>query len=370
MKTYKRLLVILTIILLAIYSFSERYKNFRSDAFANDPIMIGSILILSGEGAAWGVASQRGIDMAITDINNSGGVLGRPLVVNHQDDAGDPKQSISAFQQLVNYQGVNLIIGPTWSNLGLPLIKLADHKKIIMISPSLGVADFNESSKFLFNTWPHDFVLSQKLAEHVFSKGHRNIALVGAEQVWVKEQTQAFKERFEELGGSLSLIFEPLPGTTDLRTEALKIHNSNVDALVSTTDGIIIGSLVAKALKEFGSKLPMYSVTLDQAAIDAAQGGFEGLEFYTSLTPTPEFNNRYENLYNTNIDVGADSAYDAVMMLAEAINKTGSLDSEVVALELTNIKSYQGVSGNLISDGKRAFTKKAVLKKVANGKPE
>lgn len=335
----------------------------------SDSIKIGSVLILTGEGASWGNAARNGIDMAVEKINAAGGLLGKRLIAVHQDDHGDPKTSISAFRQLTS-EGARFIIGPTWSNLGLPLIDMADKSKTIVISPSLGVAKFNESSRFLFNTWPHDSLLSEKLADYVFSKNHRTVAIVGAEHVWVKEQTTAFKERFEKLGGKVGFLTEPLPGTTDLRTDALKLVNvPGIDAVISTTDGVLVGSLMAKALLDHRSKLPFFSISLDEAAIDAAQGGFEGLEFLTFLTPTSEFKQEYESRFHTGIDIGADSAYDAVMLLAQAIRESGSVDTEAVSAKLSEIKKYNGVSGLLVSDGKRGFTKAHAIKKVIEGKP-
>jgi len=240
-----------------------------------------------------------------------------------------------------------------------------------MISPNLGVPHFNESSPFLFNTWPHDYILSEKLADFVYGKGHRSVALVGAEQVWVKEQSVAFKKRFEELGGKIAYFTEPLPGTQDLRTEAIKIKNTkDIDAFVSTSDGIVIGSLIAKALKELDVHLPMYTITLDQSAIDASHGGFNGLSFLTFLTPSSEFQKRYEDRYKTNIDIGADSAYDAVMMLAQAIRDSKSEDPETVAQYLSQIREYSGVSGELKSDGRRGFVKAYATKRVKGGRPE
>jgi branched-chain amino acid transport system substrate-binding protein len=335
------------------------------------PIKIGAIFILSGEGSSWGVASKNGLELAVQDINKSGGILGRNIEVAYQDDQGDPKRTISAFKQLTEVENVDFIIGPTWSNLGLPLVKLAERTQTVIISPTLGVADFNEGSKYLFNTWPHDYLLSEKLAEHVFAKGFRSVALVGAEQVWVKEQTQAFKAKFQTLGGEIAYLTEPLPGTTDVRSDALKIiKNPKIDAMVSTTDGIIIGSLVAKSLKESNFKIPTFSITLDQTAIDASQGGFEGLEFLTCLTPTEDFQSRYETTYKTTIDIGADSAYDALMLLKQAIQVAGTLDSSIVAQRLAEIQSFEGASGVLTSDGKRGFTKDCKAKVVTAGKPQ
>jgi branched-chain amino acid transport system substrate-binding protein len=356
-------------ILVAIAAVVEADVSYADDGAK--PFTIGSILILSGEGAATGTASQRGIDMAIETINARGGVLGRQWTVAHQDDQGDPKRTISAFRELTEVQKVRFIIGPTWSHVAIPIIPMAKRTRTLMISPSLGVASFNEAHEYLFNTWPHDSLLSRKLAEYVFDRGHRDIALIGAEHIWVKEQTEAFSSRFEELGGRIVYLAEPLPGTSDLRLQAARIkHIKKVDALVSTTDGVIIGSLLAKALKELGVALPIYSITLDQQAIDAAQGGFEGMEFLTFLTPTGEFEKSYQQRYGTPVDIGADSAYDAVMLLADAVARAGSDDPDAVAQALASVKQYQGASGVLHADGKRGFEKPYALRRVVNGVPQ
>jgi branched-chain amino acid transport system substrate-binding protein len=232
------------------------------------------------------------------------------------------------------------------------------------------MAKFNESSEFLFNTWQHDSISSAMLADYVFGKGHKRIALVGAEDPWVKEQTEAFRSRFLELGGAILFQTEPPPGSTDVRTDALRILKTpGIEAVVSTTDGVIVGSLVAKALKELSFGKPIFSVTVDQSAIDAAQGGFEGMEYLSFLTPTTQFQNDYESRFGIPIDIGADSAYDAVMMLAQSIRKASSFDPAVVAKELARIESYEGVSGSLKADGKRGFLKPSYkIQRVIAGK--
>jgi|APSaa5957512622_1039677.scaffolds.fasta_scaffold00002_57 branched-chain amino acid transport system substrate-binding protein len=335
---------------------------------SKEEIKIGSILILSGSGAAWGTASMNGIDMALEKINNNGGINGKTLVVDHQDDQSDAKHALSAFQQLTEVKDIDIVIGTTWSHTGLPLKNLAHEKEVLMVSPSLGKAEFNEESDYLFNTWPHDYILSAELADRVYSKGHRRIALIGAEEVWVKEQTNAFKARFEELGGTIEVLVEPVTTNKNVNSEALKIKNANIDAIVSTTDGIMIGTLVVKKVRELGVALPVYCITMDQDVIDAAEGAYEEMEFLTSLTPTEEFKTAYETKYNIPIDIGASSAYDAVMMIAEAMEATNSEDTTVLSEYLNNIKVYDGVSGHLVSDGTGAFTKTFAVKKIVNGK--
>lgn len=367
MKTQTKIIIGIVIILVLVASFLIN-KEITGNVVKTDTIKIGSIGILTREGSSWGIAAKNGIDMAVADINNAGGINGKMLEVVHEDDAGDAKKSISAFQKLTDVDNVDIIIGTTWSSTGIPLVKLADEKKVLMISPSLGKPEFNEGSKFLFNTWPHDVTLSSQLADYVFNKGHRKVALISANELWVKDQTNAFKKRFEELGGSVEVLVEPNPSDRELSSDALKIKdNKDITAIVSTTDGVLVGSLVAKRAHELGVNLPIFSVTIDSDAIKSSDGAYEGMEFLTSLTPSDEFKEKFENKFGT-IDIGADSAYDAVMLIAKAMKETKSEDTTLLAENIAKIKEFDGVSGHLISDGKRGFTKKFVVMKVVDGK--
>ncbi len=339
-----------------------------SEAQKQNSIEIGSILILTGEGSNWGEAAKNGINLAIEDINKEGGVNGRLLKADHQDDRSDPKQSVNSFNQL-RQEGINIIIGTSWSHTGLPLVDMADEQKVLMISPSLGVKEFNEASPYLFNTWPHDFILSRALADYVYSKGVRKVAMIGAQQVWVKDQTINFKQRFEELGGEVVMLVEPDPSDKTPYTDALKIKeiSGEIDAIISTTDGILVGTLVAKRVRELGINKPIYSITVDQDIITASEGAYEGMEYLTSLTPSEEFKERYEEKYGIPIDISADSAYDAVMLISKAMKETGSEDPIILQEYLNDLKEYQGMSGNLVFDGKGGVTKEFVTMKVENG---
>jgi branched-chain amino acid transport system substrate-binding protein len=93
------------------------------------------------------------------------------------------------------------------------------------------------------------------------------------------------------------------------------------------------------------------------------------MEYLSFLTPTAQFRTDYESRFGIPIDIGADSAYDAVMMLAQSIREAASFDPAVVAKELARIKSYEGVSGALKSDGKRGFLKPSYkIQRVVAGK--
>jgi len=211
------------------------HSNKLPDQSNKGDIVIGGALILSGPAASFGESSKNGIDLAVNDINSNGGVLGRKLAVKYEDTQISPETTISAFNKLTDSDHIKFIIGTNWANQGLALTALAAQKKVVLVSPSLGVKEFNEANPYIFNTWPHDFVLSRSLADFMYKQGHRNVAVVGAQDVWVKDQTKNFNERFTELGGKITFIYEPNTDEKDIRTEALKIKNdSSIDGVVVT----------------------------------------------------------------------------------------------------------------------------------------
>src|SRR3989344_6376843 len=95
-----------------------------------EPIKIGGVFILTGEGASWGEATRNGMELAIGEINNRGGIDGRKLQAIYEDDGSDPKKAIAAFNKLTEVDGVKFIIGPNWSNTGTALINLIKQKGV------------------------------------------------------------------------------------------------------------------------------------------------------------------------------------------------------------------------------------------------
>ena len=338
----KNIKITITVIIALVAIFSIKTVINKPSGSENE-IKIGSILILSGEGSSWGEASKNGIDLAVKDINNAGGVNGKKLVAIHEDNESDPKKAISAFNKLTDSQGVKYIIGPNWSNSGIPLVALADKTKTVVISPSLGVKEFNEGSPYLFNTWPHDDLLSRNLADYVFKKGYRNVAVFGVLDVWNKQQTKAFSERFVQLGGKISFIYEPTTNTKDERTEILKLKaDKSIDAVIMTNSGFSLVDITAEQMRDFGVKLPLFSITIDQKLISECKGACDGMTFLTFLTPSVTFEQKYKAVYaGRDVEIGADSAYDAVMMLAQAMKEVRSTDTKKVAKYLAEIKEYR-----------------------------
>lgn len=364
-KTYVLIIVIALVVLTAVVFFANGFGKQDN----GEDIVIGGALILSGDAASWGETTKNGMELAIKDINASGGISGRKLVAKYEDTQISPFSTISAFNKLTDSDQVKFIIGTNWSNQGLALTDLIAQKKVVVVSPTLGVKEFNEANPYIFNTYPHDFILSRDMADLVYKKGHRNVAIIGANDVWVKDQTKNFSERFIELGGKISFLYEPNVDEKDIRTGAMKIkQDPSIDGIIVTVAGYSLFDVIMTQIKDIGINQPIFAENTDNTLIANCKGACEGLTFLVSLTPTKEFEERYKATYNRDIQIGADSSYDAVMMIAQAMRATKSTDPDKVKDYMASIKEYDGVSGYLKSDGLRAFTKPYAIKKVVEGK--
>ena len=360
----KKSLWIIGIILVVVIILGVYYSNQNNE----DIIQVGSILSLTGAASSWGEAAQNGINLAVEDINAEGGVLGKKIEIVYEDDQSNPTQTVTAFKKLTEVDGIKLLVGASWTKFGLAIKDLIDEE--VFISPSLGGSAFNEGNEYIFNTRQHDSILSRSLAEYVYDNGYRAVAVLSVNDPYNKEQADEFKKTFENLGGSVKYVFEPVIEQRDVRSDLLKVKSdSDVDAIVATTGATPLTSIFAIQMKELNMEYPVYSVTIDQTRIDESKGAIDGWEYLSSFTPSEDFSERYLETFGVTIHISSDSAYDAIIMLSQAIKETKSTDPVLIQEYLNNLETFSGVSGNLISDGEGAFTKNYNVLVVENGKP-
>ena len=361
-KTTK-LIAIFGILVLAIAACQTSIDRTTTDnTAANTPIKIGAIFILTGQGANWGRHAKQGAELALQELNTAGGINGRQVTIVHEDNQGDnPAQAVSALQKLMT-QDINIVLGPNWSPSGLAVAPIACQNNVLMISPSLGIADFNEQCDFLFNTWPHDATLSTHLGKSLFAQGFKRIAILGSHQVWEETQAIAVKKAFETAGGTVVAFELPAGDQADFKTELLKISQATPDALVVQ---FAQEHIIAKQMRELGMHVPIFAPLIDQERITGAQGALEGAVSFTSFTPTEDFTKRYASTFGEQPDIGATGAFDAVMLLATAMKTTNTTDPTTLKNHLNSLKEWNGTSGLLTFDGKGGVThepKKMVVK--------
>jgi branched-chain amino acid transport system substrate-binding protein len=324
------------------------------------PIKIGATICLTTVCAEWGENELKGMQLAIKDINAKGGVLGRQLELTVQDSAeSDVKNAVNAYQAL-RQQNIQYIVGPTWTPAALALAPMASKDDVVMVAASVGVADFNEVGENLFNTWVADEKGTRFLARHMYAEGSRKVAVFSSLQPWEKAQGDAFEDEFTKLGGTVTIKIEANDDAKDLRTEALKVKNSNPDTVVFTN--LTDMGTAAKELKRLGYAGSQASILMDDKSVEIADGALDGTVYVQSPKSQQWFIDAYTKEYGTAPGVAADTAYDAVQLLAKGMTDAGTTDLAQVQKTMNAYREFKGgAAGDVTFDGTRGVVKDPVL---------
>lgn len=331
----------------------------------NPDIRIGAVLILTGVGSNQGTDARNGIDLAIKEINQEGGVNKRNISVAYEDNPNDePLTGVTALKNL-KAQGIDIVIGPIWSSSGLAMAPVACEDEIVLISPGVGMSEFNEKCDSIFNLWQADKVSSTMLGKMIYDDGHRRLAILGSTQSWEAAQAEFVRQGYAQADGQVTITDLSPADSKDYRTELLKIKTTNPDALYLQYSYLDLG---ARQARESGIEVPIYTSLIDQTRVDSGKEALEGAVSMTSVTPTDWFKEKFEKEYGKSPEPSADTAYDTVMLIAEAMRKTGKTDVLSVKEYLKGVKSYNGASGNLQFNENRGITKPFSVVRVENGK--
>ena len=168
--------------LLVVSIYRQEKKNI------DNPIKIGAVISLTGFAAPWGEFGKNGMELAVKNINDAGGINGRMVELKIEDDRTDGKQAVSSYNKLVSVDGVDGVIGGVFDFTALPIIPLAKNNNTALISPSnfriVGGFDLNDQS-FVMMT---DFnkVLKQ-LDSYIKKEGIKKLAVVHFQSSWGNE---------------------------------------------------------------------------------------------------------------------------------------------------------------------------------------
>ena len=203
---------------------------FASAAHAD--IVIGLIAPLTGPVAAYGEQVKNGAQVAIDEINKKGGILGEKVVLKIADDAGEPKQGVSAANQLVG-EGVHFVVGPVTSGVAVPASDVLAENGVLMVTPTATAPAL--TSRGLTNvlrTCGRDDqqaeVAAKYVAEHF--KGKR-IAILNDKGQYGKGLAEAFKATLNKAGVTEVMDEALTAGEKDYSPITTRLKAEKVDVI-------------------------------------------------------------------------------------------------------------------------------------------
>ena len=328
-------------------------------------IKIGGLTFLTGKYSSYGADVEKGVKLALDKVNAKGGVLGRKLVVDLQDTASDSAQAASLLRRFGASGDVAAVIGPTGTPDFLAIIPVARQMTVPVVT--IGSLKPMAKSEFpdgvfrvtLMNT-PE--VVRDIITKVAASKNIKRIALFvdrtnDAQQADAQTAREAIK-----LGAGVELVTDEsyAGGDKDFSVLIGKMMQAKADALwlSGTTNeaAIIISQARARGFKGVvmgGAGMTDPKIAQLAGAAAPPYVMFTAMNLESDRPVVKEFVDAYRKAYGNNqIATFVAYAYDAVLLVNDAIGRAGSADRKAVAAAIGSTKGYQGVTGEYSYDGK------------------
>lgn len=318
-------------------------------------VTIGFVGPLTGDAVSYGEPISNAVRMAVDDINQSGGVGGMMLEVIYEDGRCSNEDALNAVQKLVNIDQVKMIVGGVCSGEALAMLPVTEAAGVIIISPSASSPDLTGIGQYFFRNAPSDNEGGRKLAEIVM-RDYTKVALISEETDYAQGFARVFKEHVLLAAGEIVADENFTPETTDFRSMLTKIKAAEPEAIFVNPQTEIAGGTIIKQARELGIEAPLFgsNVTGGSAAIEIAGDHSEGLVFVDAPGLSPSnpravaFLDQYRARYGEpSIEFYTGAAYDAVHILAQAVEMVGSVENvEPIRSYISTMGTFDGVVGS------------------------
>ena len=345
---------------------------------AAEPIKLGEVASLTGKEAAFGQQAHRGIQMAIDEVNARGGVLGRPLAVVAEDNQSKPGDSATIAKKLLSREKVAAIICTGTSSNCLEVAPLAQSAHIPLIGTTATAPEVTEKRDYVFRACFIDPFQGAVLAKFATTtlKTRRVALLTSVSASYSVGLSKVFREKFAALGGQIVADQKYSEGDKDFRAQLTAIKAAKADA-IAVTGFYTEAALICKQARDLGLTIPLFGGDGWEAPelIEIGGKAVEGTYYvshYSSESTEPEvadFVKKYRaRFHGETPDSMAPLAYDAALIVAEAIVRAGTTEGPKLRDALAATRNFPGVTGRTTIDPQRNASKPAVMLAVKNGK--
>mgnify|MGYP005988641813 CR=1 FL=1 len=336
--------------------------------YASKPIIIGLDADMTAVAKEGGIAIQRGVEIAIAEINEQGGVLNRELKLVTKNHRGNPARGISNLQKLSKLEDLVAVVGGVHTPVALKELPIIHENKLIYLDPwaaGTPIVDNGFQPNYVFRVSVRDAEAAKVLIPYAKSRGVTKVALLLERTGWGRSNEKSLTVAANLHGVEISDIVWFNWGQKSFNEELTSLQASGSQAIILVANAPE-GAEIAKAMLTQKSKMPIFSHWgiaggnfVDRVGTSQLQQlDISVLQTYSFLTPhNSDLNTavlrRYQSLFGNsyaakNIPgaVGTAHAYDLVHLLAKAINKAGNTHRPDIRNALESISQHSGLVKN------------------------
>ncbi len=373
-KMIVRVLAVLLLLHLSACTKSDEKRAQRAAKNRGD-IVIGIVLPSFGHASL----CLEGVYLAVEELNNSGGVLGRKIKLICRDDNSEIEKGLDIAREFAGNHDMVAVVGHLASDIAIPASLIYEHNKMVFISPgATNVRLTNHKFKYIFRNVATDKHFVERLIKLANWKKFNNIITVYENSVFGKGLAYLFN--IGTSGTGIEVVFELAfnrEDDVDIR-EIILNHGGMLRKL--DVDAVFIASLMPnlattiQAIRELGITIPiLVAADLDWQELYELVGN-EVAEIFISSTHLPEsdiekkFSESFYAKYGELPNIFSALAYDAIKVLAYTMEGTGTTDPYRVMEMLHLVKDWEGVTGKQSFDDNGDLVERSIITKVFRNK--
>ena len=343
-------------------------------ARGQETIDIAAIYSITGAAAADNAPSVEGVRYATEDINQKGGIFGKRINLMIFDNLSTPIGAFAAAEKAAQ-ANVTAIVGPAWSSHAISAAKSAQASGIPMISDFATNPEVTKIGDYIFRVCFTDVYQGSVLVRFARQDLKASSAVIFTDIIsdYSIGLSEIFKKNFVQLGGEILLELEYKYKDRQFDQHIKKAKRAGSDIIFLS--GHDESGLIAKMLQR--ADIPSVFIGGDGWETESfwTKGGRTLKQGYYCSHWSEHSNSDNSRLFvekyqhTDNFGVATALGYDAVMVLADAIRRTGSTDRAKIRDALANTRFYKGITGTITFNQYGDPVKSAVIMEIINGAP-
>ena len=324
-----------------------------------ETLKIGAIFAVTGPASFLGAPEAKTAQMVVDKINADGGIKKRQIELIIKDSAANPEKAISFAKQLIEEDNVIAIIGPSTSGETMQIKDICNDAGVPLISAAAAEAIVDPVAPYVFKTPQKDSYVANWVFQTMKDMGIKKIGVVVANSGFGNAGKGQLEKYAPDYGIEIAIAEAYDGAATDLTALMTKVNAAGVEAVVNWSI-VPAQSIIPKNMKQLGMDVPLFqshgfgNIKYVEAAGAAADGIIFpcGRLLIANELPNSnpqkkllvEYSNEYKSKFGEDASTFGGHAYDAIMIVAEAI-KNGGTDRDKLRDEIEKIKDFPGTGG-------------------------
>jgi len=320
---------------------------------------VGVFMPLTGNSSLMGQAGVDAVNLAASQINAAGGILGKEVVVASYDDQSSPEEAVNCVNKMLEIDQVDAIIGSLHSGNIQAVGDIVEQAKIPMLGSGTSPQWLQKGWTYLFRDTINTYYTSLAAIDACDTLNVKSISIFHSQDEYGKNGKDNMISLCEEHGINVIDVESMTPGDSDFTAQVANLKKSGADAtyIIATTDnlpamvkqlraggvdGYVIGeqSLGAPEVKEVAGSAAdglVYGACFIMPQTDPSEAQFPNLiQFFQ------DYKDMYGRMCQSEVAV---RCYDGMFLLKKAVEAAGSTDGTAVRDAMYTISDYEGLQG-------------------------